>query len=113
MSVLIYLLSLSLSLSLSLLLLLTSFLFTLILPLRLPSLLPCRLLHLWRGNQFGALCPIEPRLGKKLSDPLTSLIHSTSAMSLLYECICTVITGLANNTAVVQVSCLLPEGEVV
>nr|CAD7424669.1 unnamed protein product [Timema monikensis] len=41
--------------------------------------------------QFGALTPLEPRLGKKLIEPLTNLIHSTSAMSLLYECINTVI----------------------
>ncbi|KAF6018643.1 AP3D1 [Bugula neritina] len=42
---------------------------------------------------FGALTPLEPRLGKKLIEPLTNLIHSTSAMSLLYECINTVIAG--------------------
>ncbi|KAK2569969.1 AP-3 complex subunit delta-1 [Acropora cervicornis] len=41
---------------------------------------------------FGALCPLEPRLGKKLLEPLTNLIHSTSAMSLLYECINTVVS---------------------
>ncbi|UYV70621.1 AP3D1 [Cordylochernes scorpioides] len=40
---------------------------------------------------FGALTPLEPRLGQKLIEPLTNLIHSTSAMSLLYECINTVI----------------------
>ena len=34
------------------------------------------------------------RLGKKLIEPLTNLIHSTSAMSLLYECINTVIAVL-------------------
>uniref|UniRef100_A0A671VH09 AP-3 complex subunit delta-1 n=1 Tax=Sparus aurata TaxID=8175 RepID=A0A671VH09_SPAAU len=39
---------------------------------------------------FGALTPLEPRLGKKLIEPLTNLIHSTSAMSLLYECVNTV-----------------------
>ncbi|GAV06079.1 hypothetical protein RvY_16114 [Ramazzottius varieornatus] len=43
---------------------------------------------------FGALTPLEPRLGKKLIEPLTTLIHSTSAMSLLYECINTVIAVL-------------------
>ncbi|EJW73130.1 hypothetical protein WUBG_15958 [Wuchereria bancrofti] len=42
---------------------------------------------------FGALVPLEPRLGKKLLEPLTNLINSTSAMSLLYECINTVIAG--------------------
>jgi hypothetical protein len=39
------------------------------------------------------LTPLEPRLGKKLIEPLTNLIHSTSAMSLLYECINTIIAG--------------------
>uniref|UniRef100_A0A8C5SS45 AP-3 complex subunit delta-1 n=1 Tax=Laticauda laticaudata TaxID=8630 RepID=A0A8C5SS45_LATLA len=43
---------------------------------------------------FGALTPLEPRLGKKLIEPLTNLIHSTSAMSLLYECVNTVIKRL-------------------
>uniref|UniRef100_A0A8C0QSK2 AP-3 complex subunit delta-1 n=1 Tax=Chelonoidis abingdonii TaxID=106734 RepID=A0A8C0QSK2_CHEAB len=42
---------------------------------------------------FGALTPLEPRLGKKLIEPLTNLIHSTSAMSLLYECVNTVISA--------------------
>ncbi|XP_037028736.1 AP-3 complex subunit delta isoform X2 [Bradysia coprophila] len=58
---------------------------------------------------FGALTPLEPRLGKKLIEPLTSLIHSTSAMSLLYECINTVIavlisisSGMPNHTASIQ-----------
>lgn len=44
-------------------------------------------------TQFGALVGLEPRLGKKLLEPLTNLINSTSAMSLLYECINTVIAG--------------------
>ncbi|XP_078054481.1 AP-3 complex subunit delta-1 isoform X1 [Mustelus asterias] len=58
---------------------------------------------------FGALTPLEPRLGKKLIEPLTNLIHSTSAMSLLYECVNTVIavlislsTGMPNHSASIQ-----------
>eukprot|EP00095_Tigriopus_kingsejongensis_P012727 snap_masked-scaffold43_size480169-processed-gene-2.9 protein:Tk12727 transcript:snap_masked-scaffold43_size480169-processed-gene-2.9-mRNA-1 annotation:"ap-3 complex subunit delta-1-like isoform x3" len=58
---------------------------------------------------FGALTPLEPRLGQKLIEPLTNLIHSTSAMSLLYECINTVIavlisisSGMPNHTAAIQ-----------
>ncbi|KAH8392991.1 hypothetical protein KR200_011411 [Drosophila serrata] len=57
---------------------------------------------------FGALTPLEPRLGKKLIEPLTNLIH-TSAMSLLYECINTVIavlisisSGMPNHSASIQ-----------
>lgn len=42
---------------------------------------------------FASLTPLEPRLIKKLLPPLTSLIQTTPAMSLLYECIYTVITG--------------------
>ncbi|XP_031566631.1 AP-3 complex subunit delta-1-like [Actinia tenebrosa] len=51
---------------------------------------------------FGALCPLEPRLGKKLLEPLTNLIHSTSAMSLLYECVNTVIAGLPHHQPSIQ-----------
>ena len=43
---------------------------------------------------FAALTPLEPRLGKKLIEPLTALIHQTPAMSLLYECIMTVIISV-------------------
>ncbi|KAL1915223.1 uncharacterized protein VTP21DRAFT_7499 [Calcarisporiella thermophila] len=42
---------------------------------------------------FGALMPLEPRLSKKLYQPITHLIETTPAMSLLYECIYTVISG--------------------
>ena len=42
---------------------------------------------------FATLTPLEPRLVKKLVRPLTNLIQSTSAMSLLYECISGIIQG--------------------
>ncbi|KAJ3283140.1 AP-3 complex subunit delta-1 [Borealophlyctis nickersoniae] len=42
---------------------------------------------------FAALTPLEPRLVKKLVQPITNLIQNTPAMSLLYECIQTVIVG--------------------
>ena len=45
---------------------------------------------------FGCLIPHEPRLGKKLEEPLKNLINNTSAMSLLYECINTLIQVLKN-----------------
>ncbi|XP_063712442.1 AP-3 complex subunit delta-1-like isoform X2 [Symsagittifera roscoffensis] len=51
---------------------------------------------------FGALTPLEPRLGRKLVEPLTNLIHSTSAMSLLYECINTVVAGLPQHNSSIQ-----------
>ncbi|KAJ7597757.1 adaptin N terminal region-domain-containing protein [Mycena floridula] len=42
---------------------------------------------------FGSLCPIEPRLVKKLQGPVTELISTTPAISLLYECVHTCIIG--------------------
>ncbi|KAJ2904821.1 uncharacterized protein MKZ38_007013 [Zalerion maritima] len=42
---------------------------------------------------FATLTHVEPRLVKKLLPPLTDLIRTTSAMSLLYECINGIIQG--------------------
>ncbi|TDL20898.1 Adaptor protein complex AP-3 delta subunit [Rickenella mellea] len=42
---------------------------------------------------FGVLCPHEPRLVKKLLPPITDLISTTPAISLLYECVHTCIIG--------------------
>ncbi|MCJ1251477.1 AP-3 complex subunit delta [Trapelia coarctata] len=42
---------------------------------------------------FAILTPLEPRLVKKLLPPLTTLIRTTPAMSLLYECINGIIQG--------------------
>ncbi|KAJ1981785.1 AP-3 complex subunit delta [Dimargaris verticillata] len=42
---------------------------------------------------FAALTPLEPRLAKKLLDPITSLVQKTPAVSVLYECIHTAIIG--------------------
>lgn len=39
------------------------------------------------------MTPEEPRLVRKLVPPLTELIETTPAMSLLYECIQTSIVG--------------------
>ena len=39
------------------------------------------------------LTPFEPRLVKKLIPPLTEIINTTPAMSLLYESIQAVISG--------------------
>jgi AP-3 complex subunit delta-1 len=47
---------------------------------------------------FGALAPLEKRLAKRLVQPLTNLINSTTAMSLLYECIQTCIIGLSHKS---------------
>ncbi|PFH49682.1 hypothetical protein AMATHDRAFT_147133 [Amanita thiersii Skay4041] len=42
---------------------------------------------------FGSLSPYEPRLVKKLQPPITELISTTPAISLLYECVHTCIVG--------------------
>ncbi|KAJ7070698.1 adaptin N terminal region-domain-containing protein [Mycena amicta] len=42
---------------------------------------------------FGSLSPHEPRLVKKLQAPITELISTTPAISLLYECVHTCIIG--------------------
>lgn len=44
-------------------------------------------------NKFAILTPLEPRLVRKLLPPITNLISSTSAISLLYECVRTCIVG--------------------
>jgi AP-3 complex subunit delta-1 len=43
--------------------------------------------------QFATLTPLEPRLIRKLLPPLTDIIRTTPAMSLLYECINGIIQG--------------------
>ncbi|KAJ5630542.1 uncharacterized protein N7484_010642 [Penicillium longicatenatum] len=42
---------------------------------------------------FATLTPLEPRLTRKLLRPLTNIIQTTTAMSLLYECINGIIQG--------------------
>ncbi|KAL8760239.1 MAG: hypothetical protein Q9184_003396 [Pyrenodesmia sp. 2 TL-2023] len=42
---------------------------------------------------FATLTPLEPRLIKKLLPPLATLIRTTPAMSLLYECINGIVSG--------------------
>ncbi|KAI5116434.1 hypothetical protein M0805_000213 [Coniferiporia weirii] len=42
---------------------------------------------------FGLLTPYEPRLIRKLQPPITELISTTPAISLLYECVHTCIIG--------------------
>ncbi|KAI0323040.1 adaptin N terminal region-domain-containing protein [Amylostereum chailletii] len=48
---------------------------------------------------FGFLSPHEPRLVKKLQPPITDLITTTPAISLLYECVHTCIVGGMLQTA--------------
>lgn len=48
---------------------------------------------------FGALTPLEARVGEKVIQPLENLAHSTSAMSVLYEAICTIMAIIASPTS--------------
>ncbi|EPY39083.1 AP-3 complex subunit delta-1, partial [Angomonas deanei] len=43
---------------------------------------------------FGYFVPLEPRLGKKLAEPLANLIETTSAKSVQYECLLSVANGM-------------------
>jgi len=53
---------------------------------------------------FGVLAPLEPRLGKKIVEPICQHMHKTAAKSLLFECIRTVISGLTDYDAAVRLS---------
>lgn len=51
---------------------------------------------------FAALAPLEPRLAKKLIEPLIGLINSDPPMSLLYECLMAIIIGISDHLPSVQ-----------
>jgi len=51
---------------------------------------------------LGALCPLEPRLAKKLTEPLSNIISTTPAKSLLYECINTATTGITESKPLME-----------
>lgn len=51
---------------------------------------------------MGVLTPLEPRLGKKLVEPLTHLMRTTRAKSLLYECCSTVTSGMMAHPEAVE-----------
>eukprot|EP01027_Heterolobosea_sp_BB2_P010522 GEZU01015435.1.p1 GENE.GEZU01015435.1~~GEZU01015435.1.p1 ORF type:complete len:639 (-),score=149.75 GEZU01015435.1:1263-3179(-) len=53
---------------------------------------------------FGALTPLEPRLAKKLVEPLTNIINTTPAKSLLYECLNTVSKGMTKHLSIVRLA---------
>ncbi|KAG5485738.1 hypothetical protein LSCM1_07149 [Leishmania martiniquensis] len=44
---------------------------------------------------FGYFAPLEPRLGKKLVEPITNLINTTGAKSVQYECLLAVANGMS------------------
>jgi AP-3 complex subunit delta len=51
---------------------------------------------------MGSLVPYEPRLAKKLQQPLTNIIENTPAKSLMYECVNTLLSGEVTSKSVVQ-----------
>lgn len=51
---------------------------------------------------FAALLPIEQRLAKKLVQPLTNIMNTTTAMSLQYECIQTCTVGLSDHLPTIK-----------
>jgi len=53
---------------------------------------------------FGALTPLEPRLAKKLAGPISEILETTNAKSLMYECIRTVVQGMTSQEKVVRQS---------
>lgn len=53
---------------------------------------------------FGVLAPLEPRLGRKIAEPLCELMRKTGAKSLLLECIRTVIAGLPDHTEAMKLA---------
>jgi len=42
---------------------------------------------------MGSLLPLEPRLAKKLAQPLSDIIENTAAKSLLFECVNCLLCG--------------------
>lgn len=53
---------------------------------------------------FGALTPLEPKMGEKVIIPLENLAHNTSAMSVLYETVSTMMAILASPTCKISKS---------
>jgi AP-3 complex subunit delta-1 len=54
---------------------------------------------------FGYFAPLEPRLGKKLVEPLTNLITTSGAKSVQYECIYAVANGMSKVSALTKLAC--------
>jgi len=53
---------------------------------------------------FGYFAPIEPRLGKKLVEPMTNIITSTHAKSVQYECLLAVANGMSKVTSLTKLA---------
>eukprot|EP00758_Cryptobia_borreli_P019278 Tbor_TRINITY_DN8279_c0_g1::TRINITY_DN8279_c0_g1_i1::g.15406::m.15406/K12396/AP3D; AP-3 complex subunit delta len=53
---------------------------------------------------FGYFAPLEPRLGKKLAEPISKLINTTGAKSVKYECILAVANGMSKVSSVTKLA---------
>lgn len=53
---------------------------------------------------FTNLAPLEPRLARKIVEPITEHMRRTGAKSLMFECIRTVVTSLSNFESVVKLA---------
>ncbi|CAA0279567.1 unnamed protein product [Arabidopsis thaliana] len=53
---------------------------------------------------FAKLALIEPRLGKKVAEPICEHMRRTVAKSLVFECVRTVVSSLSDNEAAVKLA---------
>ncbi|CAN1777858.1 AP-3 complex subunit delta [Linum perenne] len=53
---------------------------------------------------FTKLAPLEPRLAKKIVEPICELMRKTGAKSLMFECIRTILTSLTDYESAVRLS---------
>ncbi|CAI0450706.1 unnamed protein product [Linum tenue] len=53
---------------------------------------------------FTKLAPLEPRLAKKIVEPICELMSKTGAKSLMFECIRTILTSLAEHESAVKLA---------
>ncbi|KAK6921198.1 Clathrin/coatomer adaptor, adaptin-like, N-terminal [Dillenia turbinata] len=53
---------------------------------------------------FTSLAPLEPRLAKRVVEPICELMRKTGAMSLLFECIRTVATSFSEYESAVKLA---------
>lgn len=53
---------------------------------------------------FAKLAPLEPRLGRKIVEPICEIMRRTMAKSLVFECIRTVVNGLSDHESAVNLA---------
>lgn len=53
---------------------------------------------------FGKLAPLEPRLAKRVVEPICEHMRRTSAKSLVFECVRTIVSSLADDESAVRLA---------